>query len=232
MKVRSVTVYYVFTIWTRIFHWLMAGTITVLFATGIYIGNPFFIGTQGVEPTFAISNWASMSTIRLIHFASAYVLMASFIFRIYGFMIHKGDRMLPKPWTKLFWTGMLDMGLHYGFMRSAHRPYLRNSMARAGYGGVYAMIFLEAFTGFAMYGQINPNSGLAKMFGFANHLFVDEYIVHMIHHYVAWLIMLFVIIHVYMATRADMSEKYGEISAMFSGVKFYDKEPDDIGDIK
>ncbi len=232
MKVRSVNVYYVFTIWTRIFHWLMAGTIAILFVTGIYIGNPFFIGTQGVEPTFAISSWASMSTIRLIHFASAYVLMASFIFRIYGFIIHKGDRMLPKPWTKLFWTGMLDMGLHYGFMRSAHRPYLRNSMARAGYGGVYGMIFLEAFTGFAMYGQINPNSGLAKIFGFANHLFVDEYIVHMIHHYVAWMIILFVIIHVYMATRADMSEKYGEISAMFSGVKFYDKEPDDIGDIK
>lgn len=232
MKVRSVIVYSVFSIWTRIFHWLMVGAIGVLFITGLYIGNPFFIGSQGIEPTFAISNWASMSTIRFIHFAAGYILMASFIFRIYGFIIHKGDRMLPKPWTKLFWSGMIDMSLHYGFMRSAHRPYLRNSMARAGYGGVYAMIFLEAFTGFAMYAQINPNSIMAKVFGPINHLLIDEYVVHMIHHYVAWMIMLFVIIHVYMATRADMSEKYGEISAMFSGVKFYDTEPDDIGDIK
>jgi len=232
MKVRSVTVYYVFTIWTRIFHWLMASSIAVLFITGLYIGNPFFIGSQGVEPTFAISNWASMSTIRFIHFSAGYVLMASFVFRIYGFIIHKGDRMLPKPWTKLFWSGLIDMSLHYGFKRSAHRPYLRNSMARAGYGGVYGMIFMEAFTGFAMYSQIDPNSLMARLFGPINHLFVDEYIVHMIHHYVAWLIIFFVIIHVYMATRADMSEKYGEISAMFSGVKFYDTQPDDIEDLK
>jgi Ni/Fe-hydrogenase 1 B-type cytochrome subunit len=232
MQVRSVNVYYVFTIWTRIFHWVMVCAIGTLFITGLYIGNPFYIGSQGIEPTFAVENWASMSTVRFIHFSAAYILMASFIFRIYGFIIHKGDRMLPKPWTKLFWTGMVDMGLHYGFMRSAHRPYLRNSMARAGYGGVYGMIFLEVFTGFAMYGQVNPNSLLSKVFGPINHLLLDEYIVHMIHHYVAWMIMLFVIIHVYMATRADMSEKYGEISAMFSGVKFYDKEPDDIGDIK
>ena len=140
--------------------------------------------------------------------------------------------MLPKPWTKLFWVGMWDMTLHYSFLRSSHRPYLRNSMARAGYIGVYAMIFLEAITGFAMYGAINPNGIIGTIFGPFNHLFVDEYIVHLIHHYVAWMIIFFVIIHVYMATRADMSEKYGEISAMFSGVKFYDKEPDDIGDLK
>lgn len=232
MQVRSVNVYYVFTIWTRIFHWLMVGSIAVLFVTGLYIGNPFFIGSQGMEPTFAVSNWASMSTIRFIHFASGYILMASFIFRIYGFIIHKGDRMLPKPWTKLFWTGMIDMGLHYSFLRSAHRPYLRNSMARAGYGGVYGMIFLEAFTGLGMYGQVNPHSLIGTVFGPLNHIFGNEYNVHMIHHYVAWMIILFVIIHVYMATRADMTEKYGEISAMFSGVKFYDTEPDDIGDIK
>jgi Ni/Fe-hydrogenase 1 B-type cytochrome subunit len=232
MKVRSVTVYYVFSIWTRIFHWLMAIAIGVLFITGLYIGNPSFIGSQGIEPTFAIDSWTSMSTIRFIHFTAGYILMASFIFRIYGFAVHKGDRMLPKPWTKLFWSGLVDMGLHYGFMRSAHRPYLRNSMARAGYGGVYAMIFLEAATGFSMYGQINPNGLIGTLFGFINHLFVDEYIVHLVHHYVAWMIIFFVIIHVYMATRADMTEKYGEISAMISGVKFYDAEPDDIGDIK
>ena len=54
----------------------------------------------------------------------------------------------------------------------------------------------------------------------------------MIHHYVAWMIILFVIIHVYMTIRADMNEKNGEISAMFSGVKYCEEEPDDIGDIK
>lgn len=232
MEVRSVNVYSVFSIWTRIFHWVMVVSIGVLFATGLYIGNPFFIGSQGIEPTFAVSNWASMSTIRFIHFVAAYILMASFIFRVYGFIVNKGDRMLPKPWTKLFWTGMVDVGLHYGFLRAAHRPYLRNSMARSGYAGVYSMIFIEIVTGFAMYGQVNPNGLIGRLFGFINHMFVDEYIVHLIHHYVAWMIMLFVIIHIYMATRADMTEKGGEISSMFSGIKYSHEEPDDIGDIK
>jgi len=232
MDGHSIKIYKVFSIWTRIFHWMMVISIATLFATGLYIGDPFYVGTQGVEPTLAVKKWASMSNIRLIHFAAAYLLIAAFIFRIYGFIVHKGDRLLPKPWTKLFWTGMIDVGLHYGFMRPAHRPYLRNSMARGGYATVYAMIAIEAITGFAMYAQVAPNTFFAKLVGIVNFLLVDEYIVHLVHHYVAWMIMLFVIVHVYMATRADMSEKNGEISSMFSGVKFCEEEPDDIGDLK
>ena len=128
MEIRSIRV---FSIWTRIFHWVMVLSIGVLFTTGLYIGNPFFIGTQGVEPTMAVSNLASMSNIRFIHFSAAYLLVSVFIFRIYGFIVNKGDRLFPKPWTKLFWTGLIDVNLHYNFMRPAHRPYLRNSMARA-----------------------------------------------------------------------------------------------------
>ena len=94
------------------------------------------------------------------------------------------------------------------------------------------MIFLEAITGFAMYGQVNPNGLIGKLFGPFNHLLFGEYDVHLIHHYVAWMIILFVITHVYMATRADMTEKNGEISSMFTGVKFCTEIPDDIGDIK
>lgn len=223
--------YYIYSPWLRIFHWLMVGSIVVLFATGLYIGNPAFIGTQGLEPTFAVSKALSMETIRYIHFVAAYILVFSFIFRIYGFIVNKGDRLLPKPWTKLYWQGLIDMKLHYMFLRPHHQPYLRNSLARSSYLAVYFLIALEAVTGFAMYFMVNPNSLGAKIFGPFNHLFVDEYIVHLIHHYVAWLIILFAIVHVYMAIRADFMEGEGEVSSMFSGVKFYAHQPLDIGDI-
>ncbi len=52
--------YYIYSPWLRIFHWVMAASVGVLFATGLYIGNPFFIGTQGVEPTFAVNKLMSM----------------------------------------------------------------------------------------------------------------------------------------------------------------------------
>lgn len=223
--------YYVYSPWLRMFHWLMVGSVVVLFATGLYIGNPFFIGTQGLEPTYAFSKVLSMETIRYVHFAAAYILVAAFIFRIYGFIINRGDRLLPKFWTKLYWQGLVDITLHYLFLRAHHQPYLRNSLARTSYLAVYFLLVLEAVTGFAMYFMINPNSLGAKLFGPFNHLFVDEYVVHLIHHYVAWLIVLFAIVHVYMAIRADFMEREGEVSSMFSGSKFLAHQPLDIGDI-
>lgn len=223
--------YYVYSPWLRIFHWVMVGSIIVLFFTGLYIGNPFFIGTQGLEPTYAFDMRLSMETIRYAHFAAAYLFMAAFIFRIYGFIVNKGDRLLPRFWTMAYYEGLVDIFLHYTFFRRHHKPYLRNQLARTSYLAVYFLIAIEAVTGFAMYYMINPNGLGAWLFGPLNHLLVDEYIVHLVHHYVAWCIAIFVIVHVYMAVRADFMEKEGEISSMFSGVKFYPHEPADIGDI-
>lgn len=223
--------YYVFSPFLRIFHWLMVGSVVVLFATGLYIGNPFFIGTQGLEPTVAFKERLSMETIRHVHFAAAYILVAAFILRVYGFAVNKGDRLLPRFWTGLYWRGLVDMMLHYTFLRPSHQPYLRNSLARTSYLGLYFLMAVEAVTGFAMYFMIKPDSIGAKLFGPFNHVLVSEYIVHLIHHYVAWLIVLFAIVHVYMAIRADFMEREGEVSSMFSGVKFLAHKPLDLGDI-
>ncbi len=231
MNAGTATVYKIYSPWLRIFHWLMVFSIFTLFGTGLYIGNPGFSGQFGYEPTYAVGNMFSMENIRYIHFAAAWILVASFILRIYGFIICRGDRLLPKFWTALYWKGLVDTTLHYMFIRRHHTPCLRNSLARTSYLAIYVLIALEAFTGFAMYYMINPNGLGASLFGWVNHFFVDEYMVHIIHHYVAWFFMIFVIIHVYMAFRADMMSQEGEISSMFSGVKFFQHEPVDIGDI-
>jgi Ni/Fe-hydrogenase 1 B-type cytochrome subunit len=222
--------YYVFSPWLRIFHWLMVISIVVLFFTGLYIGNPFFIGSQGLEPTFAFSERLSMETIRYIHFAAAYILVFSFVLRIYGFVINKGDRLFPHFWKKEYYTDLIDTKLHYMFLRYHHKPFLRNPLARASYVGVYGLIAIEAVTGFAMYFMVNPNSLSARLFNPVNNLFT-EYNVHLIHHYVAWAIILFAIVHVYMAVRADFMDGEGEISSMFSGRKFLVHEPADLRDI-
>lgn len=224
--------YFVFSGATRIFHWVMVFAVTVLFFTGLYIGDPFFIGAQGIEPTGAVTRVVSMEMVRHYHFVASYLLLASFILRVYGWVISKGDRLLPRFWTRHFWEGMKDTLLHYLFLRPQHRAYLRNSLARAAYLGVYVMLAVQVLTGFAMYVMINPVSWAAKVFGPLNHLLYGEYFVHLVHHYVSWLIVLFVIVHVYMATRADWLEKGGEVSGMISGVKFYREEPEDLSDLK
>ena len=53
--------YVVFSLWLRIFHWTMVLSVTALFWTGLYIGDPGFAAITGnPEPTFAIDGWFSM----------------------------------------------------------------------------------------------------------------------------------------------------------------------------
>ncbi len=47
----------------------MVLSVTALFWTGLYIGDPGFAAITGnPEPTFAIDGWFSMETMRRIHF--------------------------------------------------------------------------------------------------------------------------------------------------------------------
>jgi len=219
--------YYVYSPWLRLFHWTMVLSIVVLFFTGLYIGNPFFLGSQGIEPTFAFQERLSMETIRYIHFSAAFILVAAFILRIYGFIVNRGDRLFPRFWQAQYWAGMVEMVLHYSLIKPHHRPYLRNPLARTSYAFVYVMLAVEGLTGFAMYFMINPERWGAKIFGPLNDILGGEYYVHLIHHYVAWLIIIFAIVHIYMSIRADFMEQEGEISSMFSGVKILPHEPAD-----
>lgn len=224
--------YYLFSPWLRTFHWIMALCVFVLFATGLYIGDPGFSGFVGREPTFAVTGWFSMETIRRIHFFAGFVLIASFILRIYGAWLCKGDRLLPRFNQKMFWTGIVATFKHYLFIPVEKEPvYLRNSLARLSYLIIYCLFFAEILTGLAMFSMVHPTSWLAMIFNPVNLLF-GEYGVHLIHHYAAWGFILFAIAHIYLGFRADYMEANGEISSMISGSKYYEEDPEDVGDIK
>ena len=78
-------------------HWTMVLSVTALFWTGLYIGDPGFAAITGnPEPTFAIDGWFSMETMRRIHFIAGVILTFSFIFRFAGALWNRGDRLLPK----------------------------------------------------------------------------------------------------------------------------------------
>lgn len=222
-------VYYLFSPFLRIFHWTMVICISFLFITGLLITKPASGGVS-MEPTFG-NILLSLDLIRNIHFIAAFIFVAAFILRIYGFVINKGDRLFPRVWKAEFWQSTIEVSMHYMLLKSSHRPYLRNPLARMSYVGLYSMVFVEILTGFAMYLMVNPNGFGAKLFGWTIGIFGSEFMIHLIHHYVAWAIILFVIGHVYMAIRADFMEREGEISSMFSGVKILEHEPVDVGEI-
>jgi Ni/Fe-hydrogenase 1 B-type cytochrome subunit len=70
------------------------------------------------------------------------------------------------------------------------------------------------------------------MFGWVVWFLGGEFPTHMWHHWVAWLIIIFAIVHVYFVVREDVFKKTGEVSSMFNGYKFFKKEPTDIEDVR
>ena len=212
--------YYIFSPFLRIFHWIMVVSIAVLFVTGLLIAKP--VTVSSLEPTYTVM---SMDLVRDIHFLVAFVFCASFILRIYGFIVNKGDRLFPRVWEGHFYGETVDVALHYMLLKPHHAPFLRNPLARMSYAGLYAMVVVEILTGFAMYYMNDPNSMGGVLFGWVNVILGGEMMAHLVHHYVAWFIILFAIGHIYMVIRAEFMEGESEVSSMFSGSKVLTHTP-------
>jgi len=215
--------FYLFQPGLRIWHWVQFLAIFVLFFTGLYIGNPFFIGSI-LDPTDAYGKALCMDLIRFIHFAAGYVLLFGFIYRLFLMFTKKSHfwLLIPKFWKGWFWKGIFDVLLFYTFIKKSHIPLVRNPLARTAYFFVMLLILFEIWTGFAMYGLSDPDGFWAKVLGnWTLALFGSEYELHFWHHVVAWIIAIFVMVHVYMVFFNDFIAKEGELSSMTSGVKFF-----------
>ena len=219
--------YYIFSPFLRMFHWIMVVSILVLFGTGLLITKPALV--SATEPTFTMM---SMDLIRDIHFITAFIFCASFILRIYGFIINKGDRLFPRVWEGHFYSETVEVALHYMLLKPHHAPFLRNPLARASYAGLYVMVAIEILTGFAMYFMTNPSATGGFLFGWVNTILGSEMMAHYVHHYVAWFIIIFAIGHFYMVLRAEFMEGESEVSSMFSGKKILAHVPKDANELE
>ena len=216
--------YYLFSPWLRIFHWIMVVCIVALFVTGLMITSPWIIFS--FEPTHS---GMTIDNIRNIHFLAAYIFCASFIFRIYGFIVNRGDRLFPHVWKGYFYRNAVDVTLHYMLLKKHHASYLRNPLARCSYLFLYVLVLVEILTGFAMYYMTDPSGIGGTLFGWVITILGGEYMTHVVHHYAAWAIILFAIGHLYMVVRAEFMEGESEVSSMFSGSKILAHEPRDAG---
>ena len=219
--------YYLFSPFLRIFHWIMVVSILVLFGTGLLITKPMDV--TSTEPYLTSM---SMDWVRDIHFLFAFIFCASFILRIYGFIVNKGDRLFPRVWEGHFYSETVEVALHYMLLKSHHAPFLRNPLARASYAGLYLMVAIEILTGFAMYFMTEPSNVGGALFGWVNTILGSEMMTHYVHHYVAWLIIVFAIGHLYMVIRAEFMEGESEVSSMFSGKKILAHTPKDANELE
>jgi Ni/Fe-hydrogenase 1 B-type cytochrome subunit len=77
-------------------------------------------------------------------------------------------------------------------------------------------------TGFALYGEgTGIDSGFYKAFGWVFVLLGDSMTVHTWHNAAMWVVILFTMVHMYMAIREDITHRQTTISTMISGWRFF-----------
>ena len=71
--------------------------------------------------------------------------------------------------------------------------------------------------GFALYGLSNPDGFFYRVFGWGSLFLGGVPVVRFTHHVLTWAILIFVPIHIYLALRADVTDREGSISSIISG---------------
>lgn len=218
---RLVKAVYVYEAPLRLWHWINALCITVLAITGYFIGKPL-----PTMPGEASANFL-MGYIRFAHFAAAYIFAVGFLGRIYWAAVgnHHARQVFLLPITNGRWWSEVFYELRwYLFLEKAPKKYVgHNPLAQLmmflffTVGAVYMII-----TGFALYGEgAGAGSWQDRLFGWALAVLGQSQDIHSMHRLGMWVIVTFVIIHIYAAIREDIMSRQSLISTMISGWRMF-----------
>ena len=221
---------YVYEAPLRLWHWINAICIGILALTGWLIGSP--------PPTMPgeASDHFLLGYIRFAHFAAGYILIVGFLFRIYWAFVgneHARQIFLPPIFNRAWWGGVWHEVKWYAFAAREPRKYTgHNPLATLAMHImlIWGMIFMIV-TGFALYGE-GTGMGTWQYELFSSWvipLFGQSQDVHSWHHLGMWLILCFVIIHIYVAIREDIMSRQSLVSTMISGWRMF-KDSRDVDD--
>jgi Ni/Fe-hydrogenase 1 B-type cytochrome subunit len=215
------TAVYVYEAPVRLWHWVNALAILVLAVSGYFIANP--LPTMPGEA----SDHFLMGYMRFAHFAAAYIFTVGFLGRIYwAFVGNEQSRQLFQlPFYRLsFWKELFHEVRWYAFMEKepikyiGHNPLAHITMVVIITVGGIAMVL----TGFSLYAeQTGLGSWQDQLFGWLIPLVGQSQDVRIWHHWGMWVIVVFVIIHVYVAIREDIVSRQSLISTMISGWRMF-----------
>jgi len=215
------TAIYVYEAPLRIWHWVNAVAITVLAVSGYLIANPL--------PSLSgeASDHYLMGYLRFAHFAAAYVFAIGFLFRLYWAAIggpHARELFSLPFWRRRFWSELIHELRWYAFLETEPKKYIgHNPLAHLfmvvimTVGGLVMIV-----TGFALYSeQTGAGSWQDLLFGWLFPLAGQSQGVRMWHHWGMWIIVAFVMLHVYVAIREDILSRQSLISTMISGWRMF-----------
>lgn len=226
METKNFRRVYIWELPVRFFHWINVLALIVLATTGLIISNPPAI-MSNAEP----SELYWFGTLRFIHFTAAYVFFFNMILRVYWSFV--GNRYsswrafwpFSKKWAKNF-SHVIKVDILLKHEKYEHITDIsvgHNSVAGISYVALFVLALVQVFTGFGLY---SSTSGwwLPQIFAWVVPFLGGDFIVRTIHHIATWGFILFTIIHVYLVFYHDWLEGRGEVSSMFGGYKFVNKD--------
>ena len=209
---------YVYETPVRIWHWANAACIMVLCVTGWFIGRP--------PPSMQIAEAYDQFVfgyIRFAHFAAAMILTVGFFGRIYWAFMgnHHARQLFYVPvFSRRFWSELLFELRWYFFLEKEPKKYVgHNPLAQlAMFLFMTVGLSFMIVTGFALYAEgAGRDSVFYMLFGWAQDLVQNTQRLHTLHRIGMWWIVIFVIVHIYVAVREDIMSRQSMVSTMISG---------------
>jgi len=228
----------------RIIHWVNVFSMIVAIATGLYIAAPYyqtFIADDAVDKyVMAWNRWG--------HFMVAIIFDVTSIIIAYLFFFSRFE----KPWKKVIPTvqNVKEFGEVLLNLLTLNRRKKFDSTHSDSFNSVYFLIFhlLLAWmllTGLQMYvhGLASGESSIGSWWPWMLHAVTDWTLpvsswimgstatgtnlmdVRMVHHYTMWLVIVWVVFHIYYQVWRTIFWKEGDIAIVIGGSKFVkDKE--------
>jgi Ni/Fe-hydrogenase 1 B-type cytochrome subunit len=133
-------------------------------------------------------------------------------------------------WSRKWWRGVIWEARWYMFLVPEPKKYIgHNPLAH-----IFMVLMVTSITigmictGFALYSEgTGRDSWQAWAFGWVFSLFPNSQDVHTLHHLGMWVIITFVILHVYAAIREDIMSRQTMISTMISGERQFRDDRED-----
>lgn len=215
---------YVWDLVVRWSHWLIAGTIVMLAITGVYIGRPS-LNVPGPAGDSFFTGWA-----RILHFYTAIVFSLAVAARV-AWMFVGPRRSGWRNFVPVSRRRRIDLWKTFRFytMRAPSPPATigHNPIAGLSYVGVFSLYVLMILTGFALY-SVSSRSYM-QIWSFLVPVFHGIQGARWLHHVTTWILIAFVIAHLFLTSLTSRSENNGVVDSMVSGYKFLPKglPPDD-----
>ncbi|RJQ14162.1 MAG: Ni/Fe-hydrogenase, b-type cytochrome subunit [Nitrospiraceae bacterium] len=197
----------------RFTHWINFLCVLALSVTGYYVGRPFI---HAYSSTQYIMGW-----MRFIHFVAAYAFLMSIIIRLYWSLVGNKHACICEwlPFTGEKLKRVADDIKCYLFLSKSSCHVGHTALGGLTYLLLFLVFLFEVFSGFALY-SVNHSGVIWALLGGWLKSIMELSTIRLYHHLFMYVILVFAMVHVYIAWFSDSRDKTGLMGSIFTGYKF------------